>query len=205
MEILKRLINMELSTEKTKEAKKLGVSVSELVFADLLSLGYMKNDAFAIAYPELMGMNIQNLNAERDKILSRPSFQNFCDERRRVNASKLEFSGNASDMELIDNEMTAKEILKIARQMPENSKERGEMFMKYADLTRKNDQKTEEMTEAINFYFPIKCHQCPLLIAYNDFMKQKKKTKEELRPVEMEGIIREAKPIIEKARKKTEK
>ena len=192
---------MELSTEKTKEAKKLGFSVSELVFADLLSLGYMKNDAYAIAFPEMMGMNMQNVNAERDKLLAKPAFKNFLEERRRINASKLEFSGDAQDVELIDNEMTAKEILKIARQMPENSKERGEMFMKYADLTRKNDQKTEEMTEVINFYFPIKCHQCPLLIAYNDFMKGRK-TKEELRPIEMEGIIRAAKPFIDKARKK---
>ena len=192
---------MELSTEKTKEAKKLGVSVSDLVFADLLSIGYMKNDAYAIAYPEMMGMNIQNFKAEREKKLSSPSFKNLCDERRRINASKLEFSGDAQDVELIDNEMTAKEILKIARQMPENSKERGEMFMKYADLTRKNDQKTEEMTEAISFYFPVKCHQCPLLIAYNDFAKQRK-SHEELRPVEMESIIRTAKPFIDKARKK---
>lgn len=192
---------MELSTEKTKEAKKLGFSVSELVFADLLSLGYMKNDAYAIAFPEMMGMNMQNVNAERDKLLAKPAFKNFLEERRRINASKLEFSGDAQDVELIDNEMTAKEILKIARQMPENSKERGEMFMKYADLTRKNDQKTEEMTDTINFYFPVKCHQCPLLIAYNDFMKGRK-TKEELRPIEMEGIIRAAKPFIDKARKK---
>ena len=192
---------MELSTEKTKEAKKLGFSVSELVFADLLSLGYMKNDAYAIAFPEMMGMNMQNVNAERDKLLAKPAFKNFLEERRRINASKLEFSGDASDVELIDNEMTAKEILKIARQMPENSKERGEMFMKYADLTRKNDQKTEEMTEAISFYIPVKCHQCPLLIAYKDFAKQRK-SHEELRPVEMESIIRTAKPFIDKARKK---
>ena len=155
---------MELSAEKTKEAKKLGVSVSDLVFADLLSIGYMKNDAYAIAYPEMMGMNIQNFKAEREKKLSSPSIKNLCDERRRINASKLEFSGDASDVELIDNEMTAKEILKIARQMPENSKERGE-------------------------------------IAYNDFAKQRK-SHEELRPVEMESIIRAAKPFIDKARKK---
>lgn len=81
--------------------------------------------------------------------------------------------------------------------MPEHSKERGEMFMKYADLTRKNDAATEESTDAINFYFPIKCDQCPLLTAYNDFLRRNK-TKE-VRPVEMERIIRLSHSIIKKA------
>lgn len=192
---------MELSVEKTKEAKKYGLKVSDLVFADLLSLGYMKNDAYMVAFPEEIGINLQGWKNERDKKLADPSFLIMLEDRRKVNACKLEFSGDASDVELIDNETTAKEILKIARQMPENSKERGEMFMKYADLTRKNDQKTEEITDTINFYFPVKCQQCPLLFAYNEFVK-KKKTNDELRPVEMEGIIRGAAPIIKKAKEK---
>lgn len=192
---------MELSIEKTKEAKKYGLKASHLVFADLLSLGYMKNDAYMVAFSDMVGMGEHKWKKDRDDILANPAFQNMLEDRRKVNACKLEFSGDASDVELIDNETTAKEILKIARQMPENSKERGEMFMKYADLTRKNDQKTEEIADTINFYFPVKCHQCPLLFAYNEFVK-KKKTNDELRPVEMEGIIRSAAPIIKKAKEK---
>ena len=84
--------------------------------------------------------------------------------------------------------------------MPEGSKERGEMFMKYADLTRKNDAATDEATEQFNFYFPIKCNQCPLFDAYKSYLKQNKK--KELRPVEIEAVIRNAAPIMEKARKK---
>lgn len=192
---------MELSVEKTKEAKKYGLKASHLVFADLLSLGYMKNDAYMVAFSDIVGLGEYKWKNDRDEILANPAFQNMLEDRRKVNACKLEFSGDASDVELIDNETTAKEILKIARQMPENSKERGEMFMKYADLTRKNDQKTEEIADTINFYFPVKCHQCPLLFAYNEFVK-KKKTNDELRPVEMEGIIRGAAPIIKKAKEK---
>ena len=190
---------MELSSAKNSEAKKLGITTSELVFADLLSLGYAESDAFTVAFPELLGANMQHVKSKRESTLSKKSVRDACEVRRKMNASRLEFSGDARDVELIDNEMTAKEILKIARQMPENSKERGEMFMKYADLTRKNDQKTEEMTEAINFYFPLKCHQCPLLIAYNEFVRERGH-EEELRPVEMESIIRKAAPIIKKAK-----
>ena len=140
-------------------------------------------------------------NANRKKILSKISFVDLCEKRKLINANILKFSGDTKDIQLIDNEMAAKELLKVALTLPEGSKERGEMFMKYADLARKNDQKTEEATEAISFYFPVKCHQCPLLNEYNSYLKANKK--KEVKPVEMEGIIRQAASIIEKARKKS--
>lgn len=191
---------MELSSQKKTEAKKYGVSVQELVLADLLSIGYGEVDAYIIAYPEDAGLSIQHQTANRKKIMAKMSFRELCEKRKKVNANILEFSGDASDIELIDNELTAKEILKIARQLPEGSKERGEMFMKYADLTRKNDAVSEEAMDSFNFYFPVKCNQCPLFDEYNNFQKQNKGR--EIRPVEMEGIVRNATLLMEKARKK---
>ena len=191
---------MELSSAKRAEAKKLGVTTSELIYADLLSIGYGEADAYVIAYPEDAILSLQNQQANRKKITSRISFMELCEQRKLSNANILAFSGDTSDIELIDNEMTAKEILKIAKKMPEGSKERGEMFMKYADLTRKNDAVTEEAMDAMQFYFPVKCNQCPLFDTYNAFMRESKK--KEIRPVEMDEIIRKAAPIIEKARKK---
>ena len=171
-----------------------------MIYADLLSIGYGEADAYVIAYPEDAILSLQNQQANRKKITSRISFVELCEQRKLSNANILAFSGDTSDIELIDNEMTAKEILKIAKKMPEGSKERGEMFMKYADLTRKNDAVTEEAMDAMQFYFPVKCNQCPLFDAYNAFMRESKK--KEIRPVEMDEIIRKAAPIIEKARKK---
>lgn len=191
---------MELSSAKKQEAKKLGVSVNELVLADLLSIGYGEADAYAVAYPEDATLSLQMRQANRRKVMSRVAFAELCEQRKLTNSNILEFSGDTSDIELIDNEMTAKEILKIAKKMPEGSKERGEMFMKYADLTRKNDAATDEAMDAIQFYFPVKCNQCPLFDAYNSFMRQKKQR--EVRPVEIEAIIKEAATIMEKARKK---
>ena len=193
---------MELSSAKRAEAKKLGVSVQELIYADLLSIGYGEADAYVIAYPEDAILSLQNQQANRKKITSRITFVELCEQRKLSNANILAFSGDTSDIELIDNEMTAKEILKIAKKMPEGSKERGEMFMKYADLTRKNDAVTEEAMDAMQFYFPVKCNQCPLFDSYNAFMRENKR--KEIRPVEMDEIIRKAAPIIEKARKKAE-
>ena len=191
---------MDLSSSKKAEAKKLGCTLNELVMADLISIGYTENDAYLVAYPEDAALSVQMQQANRRKIASKITFQELCEQRRVTNAQTLEFSGDIEEIDLIDSETTAKEILKIARRMPEGSKERGEMFMKYADLTRKNDAATEEAMDAMQFYFPVKCNQCPLLDAYNAFMRQKKG--QELRPVEMEAVIKEAEPIMEKARKK---
>jgi len=192
---------MELSQAKANEAKKLKVSAEELIFADLLTLGYSENDAFVISHPTEATMSKQAQITARTSILSSARFQNLVEERRKYNATRLEFSGNVADIELIDSEETAKEILRIAKQLPQNSKERGEMFMKYADLLRKNDAATEEQTEAINFYFPVKCSMCPLLDAYNKHMEKLRDSGEparEIRPVEMEGVIRKSKEYIDK-------
>lgn len=191
---------MILSKAKESEAKKQKCSVEELVFADLLTLGYSENDAFIISHPTEASMNIQAQRTAKESIVSKARFQQLVEERRRANGSKIAFSGNVEDIELIDSETTAKEILRIAKQLPTNSKERGEMFMKYADLLRKNDQSTEEQTDAIHFYFPVKCDQCPLLSAYNEYVRHLKEQGEasrEIRPVEMEGIIRKAKGKME--------
>jgi len=191
---------MELSSTKRTEAKKLGVSVQELILSDLLSIGYGEVDAYIIAYPEDASLALQIQAANRKKITSKAAFAELCEKRKLTNTNILAFSGDTSDIDLIDNETAAKEILKIAKQMPEGSKERGEMFMKYADLTRKNDAVTEEAFDAMQFYFPVKCNQCPLFDAYNAWARQSRG--KEIRPVEMDGIVRNAEKIIDKARKK---
>lgn len=192
---------MDLSSNKKAEAKKLGCSVNELILADLLSIGYTELDAYIIAFPEDEMLSVQMKQTNKKKITSKISFQELCEQRKITNANSLTFSGDTKDIELIDNETTAKEILKIAQRMPEGSKERGEMFMKYADLTRKNDTATEDAAEAMQFYFPVKCNQCPLLDAYNSYVKRNRNEGSEVRPVEMEAIIKEAAPIMKKAKK----
>lgn len=192
---------MDLSSNKKAEAKKLGCSVNELILADLLSIGYTELDAYIIAFPEDEMLSVQMKQTNKKKITSKISFQELCEQRKITNANTLTFSGDTKDIELIDNETTAKEILKIAKRMPEGSKERGEMFMKYADLTRKNDTATDELSEAMHFYFPVKCNQCPLLDSYNAYVRNNRSNGHDIRPVEMEAIIKEAAPIMKKAKK----
>ena len=107
---------MELSSAKRAEAKKLGVTTSELIYADLLSIGYGEADAYVIAYPEDAILSLQNQQANRKKITSRISFVELCEQRKLSNANILAFSGDTSDIELIDNEISnlvARDVLLV--------------------------------------------------------------------------------------------
>ena len=70
--------------------------------------------------------------------------------------------------------------------------------MKYADLLRKNEQGLEGEDESITFLFHVKCNQCPLLFAYNEYLQ--KQNEKEVRHVEMERVIRLADKIIKEAK-----
>lgn len=188
---------MELSLSKKNEAKKLKATTNELVFADLLSIGYSEEDAYTIAYPGDAMLSLQVQKGNRKDITGKAGFKQLCETRRVKNSSYLSVPSNTEELELIDSDEVAKEILLSAKKQPVGSKERAELFAKYNEIRTKNEQIAEEATDAIQFYLPIKCHQCPLFFAYNEFRKEQEI--KEIRPVEMEHIIRAAHRIISEA------
>lgn len=77
------------------------------------------------------------------------------------------------DIELISTEDAARQVLRAAQKLPEGSKERGEMFVKYTELLRKNSTVDAEPEEDnIRIYLPLKCNDCPLLQEYNERQKE---------------------------------
>lgn len=188
---------MELSLSKTNEAKKLKVSTSELVMADLLTLGYSEEDAYTIAYPEDAALNIQLQKSNRNDIVGKTRFRQLCDTRRNKNASYLSAPSNVHDVELVDADVVAKEILLAAQKQAIGSKERADLFAKYNEIRAKNEQVVEDTTDSINFALPLKCNMCPLLYAYNQMREEQGEKK--LRPVEMDRVMRLADRIIREA------
>ena len=188
---------MELSQTFKKQAKKLGVTEQYLIMADLMSIGYSEMDAYTIAYPENAALSAQQNKSIREKVSSSAKFQALLETK----------TGSTSDGEpteqidsLLDKNQTAKLIMKAAMEQPANSKERIEGLMKYSDLMGYKKEDTGDTKDSIIFAFPIKCNQCPLLSTYNEYRKNN--GEQELRPVEMERIIRQAADIIDKARNK---
>ena len=190
---------MDVSKNLEDKAKKYGASVRDLIMADLVGIGYTENDAYAIAYNGVMPMQVYQIREAREKILKKVGY-------KRALSARLEQQGISEHMptegedELIDKRKTAKLIMNAALKQPNDSKERIEGLMKYADIMGyKRDVEESDVTENISFFFPLKCNQCPLLIAYNDAQSKKG----EIKPVEMGRIIEMAQPILKKAKKKS--
>lgn len=177
---------MEYSSILKKKAKDYGVPIQYLVMADLMVVGYGAADAHFIAYSaDLVTWSTLKTKTERDRILGLPIFNNLL-ETRKAELTSGGIETKETDIELIGAEDTAKEILMVAMNMPENSKERGEMFMKYADLLRKNDSVAVD-EDPVRIWLPLQCSKCPLLAAYNE--AQKRNSGKILTSTEMEQIV----------------
>lgn len=191
---------MELSKQKQTEAKKLNVTVQYLVFADLCSVGYSEQDAYAIAFPENEALASQQNDSIRKNITESAKFKKLLDSRKQRVKDGVATPVELEDVELVSTEEVLKEILRSAKQQPIGSKERADLYAKYNDIKKENEQGTEDETDAINFYFPAKCSQCPLLYAYNEEAKKCKDEKGNIiRPVEMGRVIKLSKKIIQAA------
>lgn len=190
---------MDVSKNLEDKAKKYGASVRDLIMADLVGIGYSENDAYAIAYNGVTPMQVYQIREAREKALKKAGY-------KRALSARLEQQGMSEHLpidgedELIDKRKTAKLIMTAALKQPNDSKERIEGLMKYADIMGyKKDVEETDATESISFFFPLKCYDCPFLVAYNENVS----AKDQIRPVEMGRIIEMAKPIIKKAKKKS--
>lgn len=189
---------MDVSKNLEDKAKKYGASVRDLIMADLVGIGYTENDAYAIAYNGMMPMQVYQIRDAREKTLKKAGYKRALSARLEQQGMNEQLTIDGED-ELIDKRKTAKLIMNAALKQPNDSKERIEGLMKYADIMGyKRDNEDIDATENINFFFPLKCNQCPLLTAYNEAVSKK----DEIRPVEMGRIIETAQPIMKKAKKK---
>jgi hypothetical protein len=191
---------MELSKQKQTEAKKLNVTVQYLVMADLMSIGYSEQDAYIIAFPENEALASQQNDSIRKNIVESAKFKKLLDNRKQRVKDGSAAPVSLDEVELVGTEEVLKEILRSAKQQPVGSKERADLYAKYNDIKKENEQGTEDETDVINFYFPAKCSQCPLLYAYNEEAKKCKNEKGEIiRPVEMGRVIKLSHKIIQAA------
>lgn len=191
---------MDLSKQKQNEAKKLGVTVQYLIMADLMAIGYGEEDAYAVAYPENEALAQQQSNSIRQTIVDSAKFKKLLDKRIERVKEGIATPVSPDEVELIGTEEVLREMLSSARQQPKGSKERADLYAKYYDIKKESEQGTEDDTDAISFYFPAKCNQCPLLYAYNEEMKKcMDENGKIIRPVEMGRVIKLSHKIIQAA------
>jgi hypothetical protein len=169
-----------------------------MVMADLMAIGYSEEDAYTIAYPENEALSVQQNTGVRTNIIESAKFKKLLEARRTRVKDGIATPIQLEEVELVGTEEVLKEILRSAKQQPVGSKERADLYAKYNDIRRENEQGTEDETDTINFMFPLKCNQCPLLFAYNEEMKKNVNDKGDIiRPVEMTRVIKIAHRIIQ--------
>lgn len=189
---------MELSKQKQTEAKKLNVTIQYLVMADLMAVGYSENDAYTIAYPENAALAAQQNNSIRNNIVESAKFKKLLEARQSRVKEGIATPMQLEEVELVGTEEVLKEILRSAKQQPVGSKERADLYAKYNDIKKESEQEVTDETDSINFVLPLKCSQCPLLYAYNNYLKEHNLS--EVRPAEMGRIMDIAHTIIQAAR-----
>lgn len=189
---------MDLSKQKQTEAKKLNVTVQYLVMADLMAIGYSEDDAYTIAYPENISLAAQQNSSIKKNIVESAKFKKLLENRSTRVKDGIATPVMLDEIELVDTDEVLKEILRSAKQQPIGSKERAELYAKYNDIKKESEEEVIDETDNINFFLPIKCNQCPLLYAYNDYLREHEQ--KEVRPVEMGRIMQLSHKIIQAAR-----
>lgn len=169
------------SKKLISETNSYGVGLNELVMADLISIGYTKMDAFYLAFPDYQARSALEARNIMDSISRGDRFKALVRERTRQHTNS-DVDRLQQSEGLIDKTQAAQEILNVARSLPENSKERGEMFVKYMEMLRKNDETVDAGNDHISYYLPLTCAKCSL---YSKFQAaQRAKEQAERRALE---------------------
>lgn len=183
---------MEHSIEFRRELKKLNVDAALLACADLIALGYKDVDAYMLLFPDELKLNLPEKQRRViiDKKFGSAKFKKLLADRiSRVKESAIPVE--LDEVELIDGDEVAKEILRSAKAAPKGSKERADLFLRYDEIRQRNTvEPKQEETEEPHFFFPIKCSQCPLFAKFSEVMKEDVGAK--VRPEEMTSIISHA-------------
>lgn len=159
------------SKKLSAEAKSYGVEIDELVMADLVAIGYNKFDAFLVAYPECQSKSPLQARNIMESVASGERFKNLVKERSRTHKD-TRLDVEIEEGGLMDKKQAAKEILRVAQSLPDGSKEKGEMFVKYMEMLRKNDESVDAGNDHISYYLPLSCSKCSLYKEFNDRQRE---------------------------------
>lgn len=183
--------NVEHTIAFNRELKKYNTVEQMLVMADLMSVGHEAVDAYIIAYPENRQYPEKQDRAIMEQILASAKFKKLLEARKERIKNGAAVPVSLEETDLIDSDEVAKEILRSAKSAPIGSKERADLFLRYDEIMQRNKVDVDEdSTDSINFFFPIKCDQCPLFVEMNKVREESEQP--QVPPVEMDTIIRKS-------------
>lgn len=174
------MTNQIYSKKLISDANSYGISVNELIMADLIAIGYTKMDAFYIAFPDYQSHSPLEARNIMESISRGEKFKALVKQRSSMH-NRAQPILDPEDNELINKQQAAKEILRVAQSLPDGSKEKGEMYVKYMEMLRKNDESVDANNDHVNYYLPLTCHKCNLYKQFKDaeYAKEAARRKQE--------------------------
>lgn len=159
---------MELSARLKKEAQKYNVPAQTLVMADLMSIGYTENEAYSIAYSDNAALSKQQNISIRENIIHSASFMDMLDDRRKEHKTATPQANTELKPQYSKEEVASKLRAQIEL-LPDGSKEKADVLMKYADLfAYKKEEKKADEEDIIRVWMPLTCDICPFKKKYTD-------------------------------------
>lgn len=152
---------MEYSARLKREAQQYGVPAQTLIMADLMRLGYTENEAYSIAYSENAALSKQQNITIRENITMAPTFAQLMRERGGTKADAADDTP-AGEMGQMTKDDVAAQLKRQIDLLPDGSKEKADVLMKYADLfAMKKEEKKAEEEDVIRIWMPLSCDLCP--------------------------------------------
>lgn len=155
---------MELSARIKKEAERIGVPAETLLMADLMAIGYTDNEAYNIAYAANEHFSKKQNISIRENIISAPGYEDLVKERVTEIAEKIgrPMGAISGSTDQLSKDEVAAQLRRQIELLPDGSKEKADVLMKYADLFayKKEEPKNEE-EDIIRVWMPLTCDICP--------------------------------------------
>lgn len=155
---------MELSARLKKEAEKRGMPAETLLMADLMAIGYTENEAYNIAYTSNAILSKKQNVSIRENITSTPDYEALVRERQAIIGERLGVPSatTSGSTEQLSKDEVASQLRRQIELLPDGSKEKADVLMKYADLfSYKKEEPKNEEEDVIRVWVPLTCDICP--------------------------------------------
>lgn len=155
---------MELSARLKKEAEKRGMPAETLLMADLMAIGYTENEAYNIAYTSNAILSKKQNVSIRENITSTPDYEALVRERQTIIGERLGVPSatTSGSTEQLSKDEVASQLRRQIELLPDGSKEKADVLMKYADLfSYKKEEPKNEEEDVIRVWVPLTCDICP--------------------------------------------
>lgn len=182
-----------------KEAARIGCDANHIVLADLILSGYTEVEAYDIVYSERLGVGVQLKIQEREAVFASDGYRRAYEDRKTARRY------NSEGIDLRDKENVARDLNALINQTTD-PKLKAELLMKLADLQQMKKDATALDEDPVQFFLPLSCERCPLLIQYNEYLSRLNTGKPidewevKLKPDEMQRLIEQSHLTVKKLR-----